>query len=274
VSRRRFASLAVNAQRTLRGARWLPYALVLIAAMVIVLASLFLLGVLSQEGLNAYGVVVTALATLVVAVFAGWTLLSNADLIRASQAEADAAIRLVQQAEQDRVERRAKLELRFEKRFPMWWPAQNWVRVEVANSGPAMAANVTVILEEIRPVNPMESRGGEHNVLPSRLGWKGHEADHCDINPASREYFDVLKFIPATEPDKQAQVGFTTHESMDLVAGSMAVYDMRHNYEYLLVIVATAANAQPVRMPFVMKTDANGSVLSFEAGSGTLSWEP
>lgn len=259
--------------RKARRSGCLDYVLVLLVAVALVMASWVAVGVFSGSQVSSIGIAITALATVFVAVFAGWTLLSNAELIKSSQDEVDAALKLVEQSEKDRAERRAALELRFENRFPMWWPEQNWVRVEVANTGPAMAGNVTVILEEIRPVNPMSSRGAEHNVLPSRLGWKGHKEDHCDINPASREYFDVLKFLPAAERDGHAQIGFTTHESMDVLGGTIAIYDLRHNYEYVLTIVATAANAAPMKRPFTMRTNANGTALTFEAGHGSLSWQ-
>ncbi len=204
---------------------------------------------------------VLAGATLTLVAVGSFAWLANANLAAATR-------RLAQQGEEERRLRRAHLDVIFDPAQPaLWWEERQWVRVMATNSGPAMAGSVVVTLDRIEPAdqNPMIAvRNGPRtgiNVLPSLLDRKGVTQQRenplrCDINPQSREYFDVLVYRMSTG---FPEVAFKIAEK-DALAFQLGMQNVDDVWcplvwevEYALHIRATAANAEPVERIFRCK---------------------
>lgn len=169
---------------------------------------------------------------------------------------------------------RARLDITFDKALPVLWDADvEYVRVMVVNNGPAMAHHVVVTLERTEPNNPMLNaqyqvpngplRNGI-NVLPSKLVWKGHDhrrdfEDVCDLNPQSRDYFDVLRY---SWQGNSPWAVFWIHEWREAFGlggnfeGVQPQSPLILNTAYALHISATAANAARVERVFTFRAVA------------------
>ena len=169
---------------------------------------------------------------------------------------------------------RARLDIIFDKAQPALWAADlEHVRVMVVNNGPAMAHHVVVTLEGIDPNHPMLNAqyqvpngplSNGVNILPSRLVWKGHDhrrdfEDVCDLNPHSRDNFDVLRY---SWQGNSPWAVFWIHEWREAVGlgakfeGSQPPSPLVLNTTYTLHISATAANADRVERVFSFRASA------------------
>ena len=169
---------------------------------------------------------------------------------------------------------RARMDIIFDRALPVLWSADvEYVRVMVVNHGPAMAHHVVVTLEWIEPNNPLLNaqyqvpngplRNGI-NVLPSKLVWKGHDhrrdfEDVCDLNPQSRDYFDVLRY---SWQGNSPWAVFWLHEWREAFGlgaefeGAQPQSPLVLNTAYALHISATAANADRVERVFTFRAVA------------------
>jgi hypothetical protein len=95
-------------------------------------------------------------------------------------------------------ETQVQLEIVYERRFPMWWHSERWVRVGIRNkSKRTVAENVEVQLLSIAP-EPNDTLW--LNVLPCRLGRKDADektraTETIRINPTHAVYFDLVQGI-------------------------------------------------------------------------------
>jgi hypothetical protein len=174
-----------------------------------------------------------------------------------------------------RIAARAVLSITFDKKLPVLWSTDvGYVRVMVVNEGPAMAQHVVVTLERIEPRNPMlDARYQVPNgplingtqVFPSTLQWKGHDKRRnlevvCDVNPQSREYFDVLDWV---WQDNSPWVLFWIDEWREAFEmafnfdGKQPPSPLDLNTEYTLFISASAANADRIERVFKLKAFAS-----------------
>lgn len=216
---------------------------------------------------------VLAGATLTLVAVGIFAWLANANLASATR-------QLAQQGEEERRLRRAHLDVVFDPAQPaLWWKERQWVRVMATNSGPAMAGNVVVTLDRIEPANenPMvRVTNGERtgiNVLPSLLDRKGVTQQRelpvrCDINPQSREYFDVLVYHES-DTTHSPEVAFHIAEK-DAFAYQLGMQGVPNVWcpivrerEYALHIRATAANADPVERVFKFKATGAADLFEF-----------
>ena len=225
--------------------------------------------VLASAGLVTLPVRVTdstqalAGATLMLVSFGIFAWLANTTLASATR-------QLAQQGDAERLLRRAHLDVIFDAAQPaLWWEERQWVRVMATNSGPAMAGNVVVTLDRIEPANqnPMlaVTNGNRKgiDVLPSLLDRKGVTGQRefplrCDINPQSREYFDMLVYH-LSDVTGFPEVAFHIAEK-DALAYQLGMQGVANVWcplvwevEYALHIRATAANADPVERVFKFK---------------------
>lgn len=176
---------------------------------------------------------------------------------------------------------RAHLDLAFDQALPVLWAEDlHYVRVMVVNRGPAMARHMVVTLERIEPHNPMLQaqypvpnsvpRNGV-NVLPSQLEWKGHDIRRdveCDVNPESREYFDLLRYD--WEGNSPWAVFWIREwrEAFGLGSdfiGGQPRSPLVMNTEYILTISASAENADRVERRFRFRAVPNEPHFDFSA---------
>ncbi len=213
---------------------------------------------------------------------AGGTLFLGAATALLTLSTRAAAAETRDEARDARAAARARLDITFDKALPVLWAADvSYVRVMVENRGPAIAHHVVVTLERIEPHNPILQaqyqvfngplRNGI-NVLPSRLIWKGHDHKRhlevvCDINPQSRDYFDVLRYA---WQDNSAWAVFWIHEWREAFGlgsdfeGDQPPSPLVLNTEYAFRISASAANADRVERTFRFEAVANEPHFDFQ----------
>lgn len=185
--------------------------LVGVAGLALVLASA---GLVTLPVKVTYSAETLAGATLMLVSFGVFAWLANTALASATR-------QLAQQGDAERLLRRAHLDVIFDPAQPaLWWEGRQWVRVMATNTGPAMAGNVVMMLEKIEPADQspivMVRNGNRRglNVLPTLLDRKGvtqprERPLRCDINPQSREYYDVLVYR-LTDTTGSPEVAFSS----------------------------------------------------------------
>jgi hypothetical protein len=203
---------------------------------------------------------------------------TTALLVFATQA---AAVQTRDEARAARRAARASLDIKFDKEQSVMWASDiSYVRVMVVNDGPAMAEHVVVTLERIEPNNPMLQAQYQvpngplengRNVLPSGLYWKGHDysREHelvCNINPQTREYFDVLAH---KWENNSPWVVFWIHEWREAFGlgskweGNQPSSPLVMNTEYTIHISASAANADRIERRFKFRGVPNQTHFDF-----------